>query len=46
MLLYITLSCKNIAQEIEGHKRFMLTELGGGGCRNRMDPKFLIEIGL
>ena len=31
MLLYSTLLCKKIARAPGGHKRFMLTKLGGGG---------------
>ena len=34
MLLYSTLLCKKIARATGGHKRFMLTKLGGG---NRID---------
>ena len=36
--LYSTLLCKKIARAPGGHKRFMLTKLGGGG-RNRIDPR-------
>ena len=36
MLLYSTLLCKKIARPPGGHKKFMLTKLGG---RNRIDPK-------
>ena len=36
MLLYSTLLCKKIACAPGGHKKFMLTKLGG---RNRIDPK-------
>ena len=38
MLLYTTLLCKKIARASGGHKKFMLTKLGG---RNRIDPKIL-----
>ena len=31
MMLYSTLLCKKIAREPGGHKKFMLTKLGGGG---------------
>ena len=40
MLLYSTLLCKKIARELAGHKKFMLTKLGGGG-QNRSE---IIEI--
>ena len=40
MLLYNTLLCKKIARATAGHKKVLLTRLGGGG-RNRIDPKFL-----
>ena len=37
MLLYSTLLCKKIGRAPEGHKRFMLTKLGGGGGGDRID---------
>ena len=39
MLLYNTLPCKIIARASGGHKKFMLTKLGGGGGGDRIDPK-------
>ena len=36
MLLYSTLLCEKIERAPGGHKKFMLTKLGGGG--NRIDP--------
>ena len=36
MLLYSTLLCKKMARATGGHKKFMLTKLGGGG--DRIDP--------
>ena len=35
MLLYSTLLCKKIARAPGGHKKFVLTKLGGGGGQNR-----------
>ena len=35
---YLAVTCKKIAHVPGGHKRFMLTKLGGGG-QNRIDPK-------
>ena len=40
MLLYSTLLCKKIAPAPGGHKRFMVTKLGG---RSRIDPYILIK---
>ena len=39
MLLYSTLLCEKIARAPGGHKKFMLTKLGGGGGQNRIDPR-------
>ena len=39
-LLYSTLLCKKIAGAHGGHKRFMLTKLGGGGKQNRSKKMF------
>ena len=41
MLLYSTLLCMKIARAPGGHKKLMLTKLGGGG-RNRIDPINLV----
>ena len=42
MLLYSTLLCKKIVRAPGGHKKFMLTKLGGGGGegggQNKIDP--------
>ena len=40
MLLFSTLLCKKIARAPGGHKKIMLTKLGG---RNRIDPN--IDLG-
>ena len=37
MLLYSTLLCKKITRAPGGHKKFMLTKLGG---RNKIDPNY------
>ena len=38
MLLYSTLLCKKKARAPAGHKKIILTKLGG---KNRIDPKFI-----
>ena len=38
MLLYSTLPGKKVARAPGGHKKFMLTKLGGGGGQNKIDP--------
>ena len=40
MLLYSTLLCKKIARAPGGHKKFMLTKVGG---QNRIDPKIVMD---
>ena len=44
MLLYSTLLCKKIAREPGGHKKFMLTKLGGGGGGGTIDPKIVVNL--
>ena len=41
MLLYSTLLCKKIARAPGGHKKFMLTKLGGGGGAKHNRSRFI-----
>ena len=43
MMLYSTLLCKKLARAPGGHKKFMLTKLGGGGGGDRIDPKIVLH---
>ena len=43
MLLYSTLLCKKIARAPGGHKKFMLTKLGGGREQNRSEKTWIMK---